>query len=328
MPTLKQIADASNVSITTVSRVLNDDKSLKVSQETRDTILSVAKALGYAKKKQKVQDNLHIGIVLWVESTQEIEDPYFMEIRHGIEREAEAHGIYFMTLYREARTYNFKKLDGVDGLILVGKFTDKEVRSFERKSQNLVFVDSSPAPTKYDSVMIDYYDAMEQIIAYAIQSKYQTIGYIGGQEKINDNILDNEPRGIHFKTLLEKYDRYHPAHVYIGEFTSQSGYDLMLRAIKNNHLADSYFCASDSMAIGAMKALHENNIKIPKDVAIIGFNDIAQARYIYPALTTLKVPTTAMGEEAFLSLLDKLKYKKKNPVKKIVPTTLIKRESA
>ena len=328
MPTLKHIADATGVSITTVSRVLNDDKTLNVNRETRRKILSVAEEINYKKKSKTHDRHLHIGIVLWYDSKQEIEDPYFMEIRHGIEKRAKEKGIYIMTLYREEGTFNLGRLSEIDGLIAIGKFTEKERRAFEKKTLNIVYVDSAPDPLKFDSVVIDFREAVRQVLEYAIARPYKKIGLIGAYEKIDQSILYGERREKFFRTYLEKRDRYYANHVHIGEFTSESGYALMREAIEKGDLADVYFCANDSIAMGAVKALHEANIKIPDDVAVIGFNDIAQSRYIHPSLTTLKVQTNAMGEEALKSLLERVSDHDRIPVKKIMPTTLIKRQSA
>lgn len=328
MITLKQIADRCHVSITTVSRVLNQDQTLSVSSETRDHILQVASQLGYQKKSYNSQENLHIGVVLWYDAKKEIEDPYFMEIRHGIERQSKEQGIYIMTVYRENGKFNLSHLSHIDGLIAIGKFTEQEILQFEKKTPSIVFVDSSPVPLKHDSVVIDFREAVRLVLEYIIETGYTKIGYLGAYEKIDHTVLYGERREKFFRSYLEKRDLYIPSHVHIGEFSSLSGYQMMQNVIKQGMLADVYFCASDSIAMGAIKALHEANINIPEQVAIIGFNDIAQARYIHPSLTTLKIETTAMGEEALRSLIERIKIKQKIAVKKIIPTTLIKRQSA
>ncbi len=328
MVTLKQIASRCNVSITTVSRVLSNDQSLSVSKDTRDLIQHTANVLGYTKKQNIYRDTLHIGVILWYDTKQEFDDPYFMEIRHGIERQSKEKGLYIMTIYREDGKFNLSQLTDIDGIIAVGKFTEAEIRSFEKKSTSIVFVDSSPKPLKYDSVVIDYEEAVSQVLEYIIESGYSKIGYIGAHEKIGDIVLPDESRERFFKNYLYKRNLYMPEHVHIGEFTSKSGYSLIQKAIQQGLLAEVYFCANDSIAMGAIKALHEANIDIPNKVAVIGFNDIAQAKYIYPSLTTLKVETTTMGEEALLSLLDRIENNKKIAIKKIIPTTLIKRQSA
>lgn len=328
MVTLKQIAQVCNVSVTTVSRVLSDDQTLSVSKANRLKIQRVAKDMGYAKKHKNHQNHLHIAIVLWYDPKQEIEDPYYMEIRHGIEKQAKEKGIYIMTLYRHDAKFNLDQLSNIDGLIALGKFSASEIRAFEKKTKHIVFVDSDPDSHRFDCVIIDFEKALDDIAAHLFTTGYQTVGYIGGYENNDDKAAVIETREKLLKKHLKAHACYDETHVHRGFFTSESGYALMRKAIDAKTLADVYFCANDSIAIGAMKALHETNLNIPKDVAIIGFNDIAQARYIHPSLTTLRVETTAMGQEALLSLLQRINHPKKLPIKKVVPTTLIKRQSA
>ncbi|MFO7968549.1 MAG: LacI family DNA-binding transcriptional regulator [Bacillota bacterium] len=327
MVTLDKIAQACNVSITTVSRVLNDDQTLNVSLETRKKVIETANRLGYKKKKKTNNNSLHIGVVLWYDTKQEIDDPYFMEIRHGIEKLSKEQDVYIMTIYRENNVFNLDQIKNVDGIIAIGKFTEKEINAFERITPAIVFVDSSPSKHKYDSVVIDYQDAVKQVLNYMIDNGYKNIGYLGAYEKINDTILFGERREQYFRQYLEKKDLYNPSHVHIGEFTSLSGYSLMQNAIKDNKLADIYFCANDSIAIGALKAIHEANISIPKKIAIIGFNDIAQSQYVHPSLTTVKVETSTMGEEALLSLIERIKNNNRIAIKKVIPTRFIKRQT-
>ncbi len=328
MATLKDIASACNVSVTTVSRVLSDDQTLSVSKENRKKIQQVAEKMGYVKKHPSQSHHLHIAVVLWYDPKQEIKDPYYMEIRHGIEKAAKEQGIYIMTLYRQDGQFNLDLLSNIDGLIALGKFKEAEIRAFEKKTRHLVFVDSDPNSHRYDCVTIDFEKALDEITAHLFEAGYRHIGYIGGYENNDETTALIETREKLLKKHLKSRGYCDEIHVHRGFFTSESGYQFMKQAIETKALADVYFCANDTIAIGAMKALHEANLKIPKDVAIIGFNDIAQARYMHPSLTTLKVETTAMGEEALQSLLRRIVDPNRVPIKKIVPTKLIKRQSA
>ena len=327
MSTLKDIAKEINVSIGTVSRVLNHDDTLKINPATRQAILSYARKIGYQKKPKKNQNRL-VGVIVWISQKDELNDPYFMEIRHGIEKAAEEAHVFLMTVYKQEGLYALEKLQDVEGLICIGKFTEKEISQFETITKTMVFVDSSPSPIKYSSVMIDYEQSTTLVLEYLLSKQYPTIGFLGGIETLNDASLWDERRLHHVKTILKKHHLYNEKHIHIGAFSAQSGYLMMQKIIQNNTYADAYFCASDMIAIGALKALHEANIKVPDQVALVGFNDIAQATYTHPALTTLKVYTEVMGEEALKSIIEKLDTSKKLPIKKIVPTKLIVRRTA
>ena len=327
MSTLKDIAKEINVSISTVSRVLNHDDSLKINPLTRQAILSYARKIGYQKKQKRSQNRL-VGVIVWRSQKDELNDPYFMEIRHGIEKAAEEAQVFLMTVYNQNGSYPLEKLQDVEGLICIGKYTEKEILQFETITKTIVFVDSSPKPMKYSSIMIDYERSTTLVLDYLLSKQYTSIGFLGGIETLNDASLWDERRLHHVKMILKNQNLYNENHLHIGAFSAQSGYLMMQKIIAENDYAKVYFCASDMIAIGALKALHEANIKVPEQVALVGFNDIAQATYTHPALTTLKVYTEVMGEEALKSIIEKLETKEKLPIKKIVPTKLIIRRTA
>lgn len=326
MSTLKDIAKHTNVSVSTVSRVLNDDQTLNVNPNTRQAILNYAKKIGYRKKPKKKTHNL-VGVIIWIEQSHELNDPYFMEIRHGIEKAAEASNTFLMTIYKKHDQYALEKLLDVDGLICIGKFTDQEINAFKTVSKHLVFVDSSPRPHDHDSIMIDYYQSTNDVITYLLNKEHISIGFLGGEETFNSYRIKGDYRERYTRQILNEHALYNPQHFHIGKFSVESGYQMMIKAL-NKPLAKAYFCANDMIAFGAMKALHEHNITIPNDIELIGFNDVAQAAYTHPALTTIKVYTEKMGEEALKSLIETIHIKNKLPIKKIMPTKLIKRQSA
>ena len=327
MPTLKDIAKASQVSIATVSRVLSNDQSLQVSEATRSKILKTAQRLNYQPKKVEFKHRHHIGVILWYEAKQEMNDPYFMEIRHGIEALAIEKGVFLMTIYRQDNCFDLNALKGVSGLITIGKFTPPEMRQFERITKHIVTVDYETDPLKHNSITIDFRQAMREVLNYMLNTYNGVIGYLGGTEKIHEQIAVGEHRIQFYASFMKKRNLYDASHVHLGDFSSESGYQLMQEAIQKKQLARAYFCANDSIAMGAMQALHEHQIDIPNTVAIIGFNDIAQAKYMHPALTTLKVPTKDMGTIALKTLIDRIENNETIVIKYVMPTELIIRKS-
>lgn len=328
MATLKQIAQKTNVSITTVSRVLNNDKTLSVSDGIRQKVLETARTLQYKTPRNRMRlkssKELHIGIVHWYDIKREIEDPYYMQIRMGIEKLAHGSNINTTLLYKQNDTYN---LDDkyFDGLILVGKFSDKEITNFNNVSTNLVFVDSSPQEYHYDSVVIDFESAVKSILDLLISKNYHSIGYIGGIEFVEENISLGERREQVFKQYLHTKNILNESVIHIGEFTIESGYRLMKQALEKEH-ADVYFCANDQIAFGAMRAIHEKGLRIPEDIGVFGFNDGVNSEYSFPPLSTLHVPTEDMGRQALISCVELIEGRTLH-LKKVVPTNIIERKS-
>ena len=133
------------------------------------------------------------------------------------------------------------------------------------------------------------------------------IGYLGGREVYKDQTSEiNDPRKISFKQFLSETGLYHEANMYEGKYSVDDGYRLMNQAIKDhkNDLPTAFFAGNDSIAIGALRALHEAGIRVPDEVSIVGINDISISKYMSPPLSTVKVYTELMGETAVDMLLE------------------------
>lgn len=328
MATIKDIAEKAEVSIATVSRILNFDETISVSEQTKKKIFEIADELNYVtprKRKNKKQEYKNIGVVHWYSDKEELEDPYYLSIRIGVERKCEEEHIHFTRINKGD---DYDKFERFDGIVAIGKFGDMDIAKFERLTSNIVFVDSSPDENKYDSVVIDFRKAVNGALDYLVSLGHKDIIYIGGEEYINDykdKIVDY--RSETYKDYMKSNGNYDSSNMLLGSFTHADGYRLMKEFLIKKKSQKAFLIASDSMAIGAYKAVIEAGLNIPKDISIVGFNDISTAQYMTPALTTVKVYTDFMGETAVELILERLKNDRAICKKVIIPTKLIIRES-
>ncbi|ARP43185.1 LacI family transcriptional regulator [Geobacillus sp. 47C-IIb] len=331
MATLKEIAEKVGVSVATVSRVLNYDTTLSVSDETRKRIFEVAQELNYKtlrERSQQARESFRLGLIHWYSERQEIDDPYYMAIRLGVEKECFERGIQLVKLFKQNGAYPIERMKELDGIIAVGKFGPKEVSDFARGAKQIVFVDCSPDERQFDSVVIDLRQATITVLDYLLQLGHTKIGYIGGREYVDGETPIRDERETAFYEYLYVKEMYDSRDVWIGAFTAEDGYRLMKEAIAKGDLPTAFFIASDSMAIGALRALHEAGIAVPQDVAIVGFNDLPTAAFLHPPLSTVKVYTEFMGETAVELLIERLTTKRTICKKVIVPTELVVRASS
>jgi LacI family transcriptional regulator len=333
MATIKEIADKSHVSASTVSRVLNNDDTITVQAETRERILQVAKELGYKTilerrmKQQASKMELAVGIIVCQSLDEEVSDPYFLSIRQGIEMELASHGIETAT-FRLHETETNQMIDGLDGLIVVGRIKETALKAIS-KVENVVYINHSPNEDLYDAVVINFERATKRALQYLIDTGYKSIGYIGGTERdhLKDKkIISEDKRLITFESFMKAQQLYDPETVYVGEYSMVQGYDLMKKAIESGRLPEAFFIASDPMAIGALRALQEANLSVPEDVAIIGFDDIEAAKFTSTPLTTIRVHTREMGRTGVKLLLERLNGRDL-PLTVTLPTELVIRES-
>jgi LacI family transcriptional regulator len=331
MATIKDIAKKADVSIATVSRVLNFDKTLSISDDKRQKILEIAEDLNYKtprNRKKSTEKTHRIGLVHWYSIDEEMDDPYYLSIRMGIEKQAFEKKMEVIKVYSKNNSFNYSTLEGVDGIIAVGKFSTDEIDTLHKINENIVFVDSNPFDEIYDSVIIDFEKAVHRVLNYLTEKRHFTsVGYIGGREYVSssDEFISEKREEYFIKYMTEK-NLFDSNHIYTGDFTSNSGYELMKRAIESDSLPEVFFFASDSMAIGAIKALYESGIRVPDEVGIVGFNDIPTAKYTFPALSTVKIHTEFMGETAIELLIERL-MGRVVPKLVVVPTKLVVRDS-
>lgn len=329
--TIKDIAKKTNYSISTISRVLNYDKTLSVPEETRKKIFEAAEKLNYKPSKRGRRSNQNsrykIGLLYWYNEIDELDDPYYLSIRFGVERRTYTKAVEMVMIYKNENSLKIDGLNNLNGIVAVGKFSDKEILLLNKLTDNIVFVDYSPNEAKYDSVVIDFEFAINKCLDFIINKGHSHIGYIGGKEYVGDNIpILGERRKISFVNYLNEKGLLDETVIFEGNFRAETGYEIMKKLIEKGNLPSVFLTGNDSIAIGALRALHEAKIKVPSEVSIMGFNDIPTSSYTAPPLTTLRVHTEFMGETAVDLLLEKIDGRSLSK-KVIIPTCIVERES-
>ncbi|MDN3955945.1 LacI family DNA-binding transcriptional regulator [Sporolactobacillus laevolacticus] len=321
MATIKDIAKQAGVSIATVSRILNYDQTLSVTEETRKRIFETAESLNYSKFKNrphKKKTHGKIAVVLWVTEQEELNDLYYLSIRMGVENKLQAESYETVHLFPNE---NVTEKNDIDGIIAIGKFSENEMKKLTMISKNIVFLDFDTFSLGYDCVVTDFEQAVKQVVEHFHDKGIHSIGMLAGKESTYDqNLALKDPRYDFFVKEIKTKLNHDPESIFTGSFSPDSGYQLMKEAIEElgDQLPQAFFVASDAMAIGAIRALHEHNIQVPERVSLIGFNDISIAKFFYPPLSTVKVYTEAMGELG----VDLLVKKMKNPLEAAQRITL------
>lgn len=323
MVTIKDVAKAANVSISTVSYALNNSGSVK--QETKEKIINIAKELGYEPngiaRSLKTKKTGFIGFFV-----NAIEGPIYTEILRGVRDVAENNGYEVVVGECLSKNSKITKLithNIVDGaVILATSLTDIKIKSIS-KDLKLVVLDREIEDSQISSIVIDNENAAFEVVKLFSDLGYESAGIISGPRDSYDNRMRVKgfESGIkNFKIKTKgKWNKK-------GEFTEQSGYEQMKKIIETTPMPRAIFIANDEMAIGALQALKENDIKVPEEVAVVGFDDIKLGQYVSPTLTTVHRPSYDLGVLAAYNLFNKLKGSNEKSVIKLT-TELIRRES-
>ena len=325
MATIRDIAKQAGVSPATVSRVLNYDQELSVAQETRQRIFEVAEKLNYTKHKRSPKmGKALIRLVQWYDEAEELADLYYLSIRLGIEKKAEE-----LNLQVRRETLNELSESQVTGTIALGKFDAEQIRQLKQLDDNLLFVDFDAMQLGLNSLVVDFDQSMDLVIDHFIQQGHQKIGILSGEEVTKHNLQPIEdPRMLSFKKKLEQLNLFRPDLVVTAPFSMEAGKAAVNEFIaESNDLPTALFASSDALAIGGMQAIQAAGLRIPEDISVIGFNDVSVAKYVSPALSTVKVETEWMGELAVTTLLELAKEYSPVPRKIMLGTELIQRAS-
>lgn len=329
MAKLKDIAEKVNVSITTVSRVLNDDPTISVSADTKQDIFKAAEQLDYKKHLNKrPKEHMRIAIVHWYTETEELNDLYYYSIRLGVEKILEKEHHTYIRLFQNTK----KKPDmKIDGIIAIGKFSKQQMQQLREWNANTCFIDNVYSLTSCDSVIVNFEQAVYSVLSSLTEKEHAKIGMLAGEEQVpGTNYVLEDLRIGRFRDYMTDQDLFDSSFCFKGPFTVDSGYDMMNHAVSTlqEELPTAFFCANDSIAIGALRALHDNAIPVPERVSLIGFNDSSVAKYISPSLSTVRVYTELMGETA-VSLLKERIFQQRTVAKKVtLGTELVIRESS
>lgn len=329
--TIKDIARKANVSYATVSRALNNKEG--VNEETRQRIIRIAQEMGYkpnaiARGLVKRHTNT-IGLVI-----PDITNPFFPEVARGVEDAANEQGYSILLCNtnweqeREETYINLLMEKRVDGIIIAPISKDTNyIEDLLGDHFPLVYVSRVPEGTQNSFVVIDNTRGGFLATKHLIEQGYKKIGYIGGTK----GSASSQDRFKGYQLAFEKYGiEYEPRFIVSGDFKRETGYNIMKKLLEGPEYPDAVFAENDLLALGAMQAIREKGLKIPQDIAVVGFDDIPFASFPEVQLTTICQPKYEMGRIAAQILMDKLTQKKgKNTDRKVIlePELIVRKSS-
>lgn len=329
MATIRDIAKEAGISAGAVSRILNNDATLSVSPETRQTVFDIAKRLNYTKPQKNSKNeksSFTMGIVQWFSAEEELKDNYYLLTRKGIEDFCIKNAISIVRVF-PGEDDAHSRLKHVDGLICIGKFSQKEVQEFISICQNIVFLDMPVEEYHITSLSMDFKQAVYCALDYLTGLGHSKIGFLGGLEYIGNHELIKDARAVAYKNYMNHRDIDYKTYYKEGRFTSQSGYEMMCELLESGNVPTAVFAASDAIAFGAMRAIQEHQFHIPEDISIIGFNDVETCSYMNPPLTTIHAPAYDMGQHGANLIYVASNLSIHTPLKAKIPCELIIRNS-
>lgn len=329
--TIKEIALLAGVSPSTVSRVINHPSSKVASKEVENRIWNIIRQTGYSPNPSARSLKLGDGnkqpqkTIACILARSQITDPFFSQISRAVEQEAFRSGYIVKYIFsnqdiNDPDKHQIVADTAVDGVAVLGRFDRKMLAFLTTNYKRIVCVGLNNKDTGYDQILCDGYAASKMAISHLTDLGHTNIAYIG--ERTNE---------IRFKGYVDALEErklpYNRNYIINTPISFEGGYDGAKKLLTVALDVTAIFCANDLTAIGAMKAAKELGYHIPRDLSIIGIDDIETSQYVSPMLTTIHIPMEELGRMAAKILIDRIENGKRIPAKVELPFQLVKRES-
>ncbi|WP_251623232.1 LacI family DNA-binding transcriptional regulator [Odoribacter lunatus] len=331
--TIKDLAAKLNISVSTVSRALKDNP--EISLQTRKTVQTLAKELGYRPNPIAVALKTHkshtIGVVV-----PQIVNTFFANVVRKIEEIADKYGYNVLvassneTFEKEQKNIDVFLANRTDGIILsISRATTSydHIRNIQNQGVPLVLFDRTTKELEVSKVIADDADAAFKIVQHLIHGGAQKIAIITGPEQLS--IGKNRMKGYLKAMSTNKLEINQDYIIRCDDFSVKAAKEATQKLLNLKEKPDAIFGINDDMAIGAIEAIKEKNIRIPEDIAVFGFSNTKRSRYMNPSVSTVNQFPEKIGEKAAELLFEQILNTKYAQIREeIVNCELIIRESS
>lgn len=330
MLNLEQIAKLSGVSRSTASRVINNDPN--VSRDTRENVLRVVRLMNYvpnaAARGLAGGRTQVIGLVIPTSVAALFTDPHFSIFIQGVSSACSAHGQAVMLWlaepeYERRQIHQIIHGGAIDGVIVASALMDDTlVNELGQSQRPFVVVGRRPNDWHTSYVDVDNSGGAREAVRHLLRLGRQRIATITGPQ----NMIAGLDRLTGYRTALGEHGRPVEQDLIVdGGFSECGGYLAMQQLLPRR--PDAIFVASDTMALGALRAIRDVGLRVPDDLALVSFDDTPLAARADPPLTVVRQPARQLGQMAVEVLLESIERPEPGPHCLILPTELVVRAS-
>lgn len=327
--TLDDIAKQAGVSRATVSRVINGEPNVK--EQTRALVMEVIQKINFqpnvaARSLAAGRTNV-IGLVIPAGVSTIFADPYFPLLIQGVTTTCNARD-YSVMLWLAEPEYERRMIRQVlhsgllDGVLVSSMLMDDPiVRALHGSNKPFILVGRHPT-LDVNYIDVDNVNGAREATLHLLRLGYKKVATVTGPQ----NMIAGQDRLTGYRQALKERGRtYRSELVAEADFSEAGGYTAMRSLLPNK--PDAVFVASDTMAEGALRALHEAGLRVPQDIAVVGYDDMPNAARLSPPLTTIRQPTQRMGALAVNALIDIIQNPSAPKRHIVLPVELVIRES-
>lgn len=332
MSTIRDLAKMTGYSVTTISRVLNNDPTLNVTDHTRRTILEAADETHYSFPKHKHTNKsrpICVAVAEMMSEREKIWDPYYLYLKNYVVRSCMDQGwrIYYLT--NQNGQYQNSVNETLDGILAIGIFSEEQISQMRKICSNIVFVDSSPDEQNFASVTLNFRQGVEQALEYLIKKGHERIGFLGPAYKMDQKKHPaKEVRREFFQTYMESLGKYDSDLVIDTTLTLEETRDRILKWLESGIPHPTAVLAyNEETAITAVNVFTSQGLRVPEDISVINFTDTPISAMLHPPLTSISADLKGMGDSAVKLLAERIQNPLQIPYRILLPLVLKERES-
>lgn len=329
--TIQDVAEKANVSVATVSRVMNGNYPVKA--ETRETVLKVIKELNYIPNMQAreltKQKSTTIGVVV-----PSINNMFFTELVYGIENELKTNSLSIILACtngdsdEEQKCVNNLISRNVSGIIVAGPGTENiKAKFYDNISHKipLVFINSEYIDSNISYVSNDEASGAKIALKYLLDNNHKDILFVRGKDSYSYDIKEK----IYKEIMAKNFDSSKIINIGNGNTsdTVDNTMNIFLDILNNSSSSTAVFACNDLMAVGVLNACKKLGIKVPNEISIIGYDNIPLSKFVEPKLTTMDQNMFFLGANAAQLLVEKINCDNKFSKRIILNNSLVERET-
>ena len=327
--TIKDVAKQAGVSISTVSRVINNSKP--VTDEVKQRVLEVIRRTGYIPnplaRSLVTKKSQLIGVIV-----PEVSDSFVNEMLDGIEEVAKMYDyeILLANTYsdkeQEMKSLNLLRAKQIEGIVMISNKIDNDhIEYINSLSIPATYISKTAREYDINSVDISNKNATYDMTKYLIDKGHKEIAFIMTSK--DKTILQRERLSGYEKAIIENNLKLDEKLIRYAGIEYEDGYESMMELLDENIVPQAVFVTGDEAAIGAINALNDRGYSVPDDVSVAGFSDVKIARIYRPKLTTLHQPLYDIGAVAIRMVIKLINNESLDEKKVELPYRIIERES-
>lgn len=309
MASIRDIARIAGVSPASVSRILNNDPTFRINEDSRARVIETAKRLHYSKSQKhrgpkQTDSNLSIALIMRYNKTREITDPYFLNLHKGINEEAKRWHLRIEQPFKiEDKDKDWSELANFGAILIEGEMSPAAIKQIQNINPNIVFIDVNTNIQDCNIIRNDFVEETSHILDTLYELGHKNIVYIGGKSLVLD--LDgkvatekNDLRELSYLSWMKLHNLDQYCHPFITDWSTDSALEVGKKILKLKDRPTAVVVGSDPMALGVYKAFTDAGVNIPDDISVVSFDDVDINRFLSPTLSSVYMDTEEMGKTA------------------------------